>query len=251
MKKLLFLIAISSLLMMACNNNAQKSNEIIESNDSVVSQPSNEENVPMYEEPREEEYLNLEKTTIDELLKAKGYNVVKDENGSIISSNTFELGNIKLGESAYKLVFENKENEIALNSVNEAGEKFEIFAGSNLDSEISLYNEKYLAVAHISPYNDGINSHFNIFDQNMNMVMENISVYYDSLNHMFDYNFFHDNISFTAYDSITTSIRNSHNIDETKNVYRVYYEIIEKDDVLEINKVKEDFKDLKFTAQQM
>ena len=194
-------------------------------------------------EENDDSYLNLNKASLDSLMNAKGYSFSYDNLGN------YELGKIKIGDSEYTLVVSNVSNSIKL-ILKENNEEHKLREMFDIDGiELTMYNDKYLLVACRGTDNDAIKSSFCIYDENASIVGEKYNnLYYNNSVGKFDYRISGGKIVYSAYEGITEEERIKYNIDEYSNLHRAYYEVIEENGNLKINKVGDDFKDLAFTC---
>ena len=194
-------------------------------------------------------YLKLEKTALKELLALNGEDSIYEFKESLIK----ELGRIKLGDFEYTLVFSKKKEDSSLKLYlsNENNKEIELFSEDSLytmgDTELTIFNDKYLIITRINPFNDGVNSTLIILDENGNRIL-NKDIYYEAKESKFDYNILEDKITYSAYEWLPRDRKILYNIDEKFNLYRVYYEIIEEDGFLRTNRTMEDFTDYTMTA---
>lgn len=141
-------------------------------------------------------------------------------------------------------------DEVGLVLVNENGEQNALYSNMygeffqyiyDIGLEITIFDD-YLIVFSKDTH-DADSEILKIYDKNIELIInENV---YDG------YEINEDRIEFSKYEYFTNDELNMYQIPEQNNLYRQDYEIIEENDKLKVNKIKDDYTDYSFSAQVM
>lgn len=142
MKRYLFLVIILGVILTGCgnldtSNNSEsnkeniaiKSGEVINEELNTDGTISEESNIGEVINDEEKDYLVLNQTKIVDIMSKSQQCFEYDELGNIVSCGTYDLGNIKIGDSKYTLKISNIENSMKLSLINNDEIVYDLYEG--------------------------------------------------------------------------------------------------------------------------
>ena len=202
----------------------------------------------------------LNKFTLEELFKQndiKEFSKQLNEETKSIKINheygSYALKTIKLNDSTYNLNLvigesEYEDAEVRLILVNEKGEEQEIFKEMYAIFCDYLYNDIEIEFVEFGDYL--IFYHEDIVYEYVYMDIYNDKLVQVISEYVIDgFKITEDKIKYSKYEYYTAEELNQYNIPEPYNIYIQDFEIVEENNLLKNNKIRDNFENYSFTAQ--
>lgn len=263
MKKTWIMILLIMLFLVGCNNVEDNTLEESQKVGEISTQNREESNNHTTQDDEliglnDHECLNLNKTTLNDLLvlnNMKSFSFESNEESDMqlnYEYGTYELGKVRIDGNIFVLSFVvNMDDEFKLILVNELGEAANIYVGSLIEVvnhpedvgiELTLFKEYLVIVYSVSPWASG-SEYMYIYNANMEQIIaESVQG---------GYNISEDKIEFSKYEYFTDEELKVYEVPEPYNMYRKDFEVIEENDEIKLNKIRDDYTDYGFSSQMM